>query len=87
MSYKTITIEAEVDIDDIADEVLREVSDDDLIKELTRGGLEDNVTTEYHSLKKLYFTPTDLYRHLCDICNCGYYEPKESLLNKLKDLM
>lgn len=24
---------------------------------------------------------------LSDICDCGYHEPKDSLLNKLRDLM
>lgn len=86
MSY--VNVNVDIDIDDVKDEVLEKISDDDLLEELGRRGLADNVSDdEYHTLKKLYFTPTDLYRHLCDICDCGYHEPKESLLNKLKDLM
>lgn len=86
MSY--VNVNVDIDIDDVKNEVLEEISDDDLIKELERRGLKDNVNDdEYYTLKKFYFTPDDLYRHLCDICDCGYHEPKESLLNKLKGLM
>lgn len=30
---------------------------------------------------------TEVKINLCDIVGCGYHEPKDSLLNKLKDLM
>ena len=93
MDYKSITVEAEVKIDlrDIKDEVLEMLNSDELIEELNARKVEfdnhpDN-SNKYHILDKLYHTKDDLYRHLCDIVGCGYYEPKDSLLNKLKDLM
>lgn len=93
MGYKSITVETEVkiDLEDIKDEVLETLDNDELIEELNARKVEfDNYpdnSNKYHILNKLYHTKDDLYRHLCDICDCGYYEPKDSLLNKLKDLM
>ena len=93
MGYKSITVETEVTIDlkDIKDEVLEMLDNEELIKELNARKVEfdnhpDN-RNEYHILNKLYHMKDDLYRHLCDICDCGYHEPKDSLLNKLKDMM
>ena len=88
MLFKTITIDvkAEVDLEDI----LSKITTDDLIEELDARDVEfdnPNNRNEYHILNKLYHTKDDLYRHICDICDCGYHEPKDSLLNKLKDLM
>lgn len=83
-----VSVYVDIDIDDVKDEVLEAISDDELIEELEKRGLEDNVNdNEYHILNKLYYTKDDLYEMLCDIVGCGYYEPKDSLLNKLKDLM
>ena len=92
MDYKSITVEAEVKIDlrDIKDEVLEMLDNDELIEELNARKVEFNNPdnrNKYHILNKLYHTKDDLYRHLCDICDCGYYEPKDSLLNKFKDMM
>ena len=77
MLFKTITVdvEAEVDLEDI----LSKITTDDLIEELDARNEEfDNPDNrnEYHILNKLYHTKYDLYRHLCDICDCGYLEPK-----------
>jgi hypothetical protein len=88
MLFKTITVdvEAEVDLEDI----LSKITTDDLIEELNAREEEfDNPDNrnEYHILNKLYHTKDDLYRHLCAICDCDYHEPKDSLLNKLKDMM
>lgn len=88
MLLKTITVdvEAEVDLEDI----LSKITTDDLIEELDARDEEfDNPDNrdEYHSLNKLYHTKDDLYRHLCDIVGCGYHEPKDSLLNKLTDMI
>lgn len=88
MLFKTITVdvEAEVDLEDI----LSKITTDDLIEELNAREEEfDNPDNrnEYHILHKLYHTKGDLYRMLCDIVGCGYHEPKDSLLNKLKDMM
>jgi hypothetical protein len=35
----------------------------------------------------MFFNKDELYRHLCDIVGCGYHEPKQSDLDKLKDMM
>lgn len=88
MLFKTITIDVEAEVD--LEKVLSKITTDDLIEELEARGEEfDNPynENEYHILDKLYHTKDDLYRHLCDICDCGYHEPEDSLLNKLKDLM
>ena len=88
MLFKTITINVEAKVD--LDEVISEITTDELIEELdARGAKFDNPdnSNEYLILDKLYHTKDDLYRHLCDICDCGYHEPKDSLLNKLKDMM
>jgi hypothetical protein len=64
------------------------LSDDELIEELIERDVNYEAKSEkYHMLDKLYASPTDIYRHLCDIVGCGYHEPKDSLLNKLKDMM
>lgn len=88
MLFKTINIDvkAEVDLEDI----LSKITTDDLIEELDARDVEfdnPNNRNEYHILNKLYHTKDDLYEMLCDIVGCGYHEPKDSLLNKLKDLM
>lgn len=88
MLFKTITVDVEVEVD--LDDVLSKITTDDLIEELNAREEEfDNPDnrSEYHILSKLYHTKDDLYRHLCDICDCGYHEPKDSLLNKLKDMI
>ena len=38
-------------------------------------------------IPKDYVSPDKLYRYLCDIVGVGYHEPKDSLLNKLKDMI
>ena len=90
MDWRTITVsvDAEVYLSDIKDDVLKALDNEELRAELRNRELDDFVRSEkYHVLEKLYFSPDDLYRHLCDIADCGYHEPKDSLLNKLKDLM
>ena len=86
--FKTITIDvvAEVDIE----EVLSKITTDSLIAELDAREEEfDNPDNrdKYHILDKLYAQPSDIYRHLCDIVGVGYHEPKQSLLNKLNDML
>lgn len=89
--FDTISVYADVEIelDDVKDEVLRRCSSEELIDALADKNVDWDVTNnpDYHVLKKLYFSPDDLYRHLCDIAGVGYHESKESLLNKIKDLM
>ena len=90
MDWRSITVDAEVDIylKDIKDEVLEMLDNDELIMELKKRDVDYEKTSEkYHMLNKLYASPSDIYRHLCDIVGCGYHEPKDSLLNKLKDMI
>lgn len=88
MLFKTINLDVEVEVD--LEEVLSKITTDDLIEELDSRGAEFDSPEnreKYHILDKLYHNERDLYEHLCDICDCGYHEPKESLLNKLRELM
>jgi hypothetical protein len=89
--FDTISVYAnvEIELDDIKDDVLRKCSIEELVDALANKEVNWDVTNnpDYHVLKKLYFSPDDLYRHLCDVAGVGYHEPKESLLNKIKDLM
>ena len=90
MDWRSITVSAEVDIylHDIKDEVLEMLDNDELIMELKTRDVDYKETSEkYHMLDKLYASPSDIYRHLCDIVGVGYHEPKDSLLNKLKDMI
>lgn len=90
MDWRSITVSAEVDIylRDIKDEVLEMLDNDELIMELKKRDVDYMETSEkYHMLDKLYASPSDIYRHICDIVGVGYYEPKDSLLNKLKDMI
>ena len=86
--FKTITIDVEAEVD--IEEVLSKITTDSLIAELDAREEEfDNPDNrnEYHILNKLYYNKQDLYEHLCDIVGVRYHEPKDSLLNKLKDMI
>lgn len=90
MDWRSITVEAECEIylKDVKDEVLGMLSDDELIEELIERDVNYGDKSEkYHMLDKLYASPSDIYRHLCNIVGVGYHEPKDSLLNKLKDMI
>ena len=89
--FDTISVytEVEIELDEVKDEVLRKCSIEELVDALANKDVDWDVTNnpEFHVLKKLYFSPDDLYRHLCDIASCGYHEPKDSLLDKIKGLL
>ena len=90
MDWRTITVSAEVDIylKDVAGEVLSMVDTDDLIAELSERDVKVELESKkYHMIPKDYFNAYELKRHLCDIVGVGYHEPKDSLLNKIKDLL
>lgn len=90
MDWRSITVNAEVDIylHDIKDEVLEMLDIDELIETLNERGVNYvEKSRDYHMLNKLYASPDDIYRHLCDIVGVGYHESKDSLLNKLKDMI
>ena len=90
MDWRSITVEAECEIylKDVKDEVLEMLDNDELIEELSKRDVKYEETSEkYHMIPKDYVSPYKLYRYLCDIVGVGYHEPKDSLLNKLKDMM
>lgn len=90
MDWRSITVSAEVDIylHDVKDEVLEMLDNDELIGELSKREVKYEETSEkYHMIPKDYVSPDKLYRYLCDIVGVGYHEPKDSLLNKLKDMI
>ena len=90
MDWRSITVSAEVDIylKDAKDDVLRMLDTKELIDELKERDVNyEEKSEKYHMLDKLYASPEDIRRHLCDIVGCGYHEPKDSLLNKVKDLI
>lgn len=90
MDWRSITVEAECEIylKDVKDEVLEMLDNDELIEELSKRDVKYEETSEkYHMIPKDYVSPDKLYRYLCDIVGVGYHEPKDSLLNKLKDMI
>ena len=90
MDWRSITVEAECEIylKDVKDEVLSKLDTKELIDELKERDVNyEEKSEKYHMLNKLYASPSDIYRHLCDIVGVGHHEPKDSLLNKLKDMI
>jgi hypothetical protein len=80
----------DIDVDDIIDEI----ESSDMIEELESRGYEIKSYDEVDEEEKRPFTVTgkcfnsyQLHRHLCDIVGCGYHEPKQSVLDKLKEMM
>ena len=84
-------ISVDIDFDDIKDEAISMYTDEELIEELEARDklhVRDKVSSgEVLAIDALYYSKGDLYRHLCDIAGCGYHEPKDSLLDKIKELM
>lgn len=90
MDWRSITVEAECEIylKDVKDEVLEMLDNDELIEELKKRDVNyEEASEKYHMIPKDYVSPNKLYRYLCDIVGVGYHEPKDSLLNKLKDMI
>lgn len=90
MDWRTITVSAEVEVylRDVKEDVLRMLDSDELIEELRERDINyDEKSERYYMLDKLYASSEDIKRHLCDIAQCGYHEPIESLLNKIRDLL
>lgn len=91
MDWRTITVSAEVEVylKDVKEDVLSMVDSEELIDVLRKRDAfyDEKKSEKYHVLEKLYFNSDSLKRHLCDIVGVGYHEPKDSLLNKLKDML
>jgi|GEM_PF-5748660 len=70
---------------------IEEISSEDMIVELDLRGdtpveIEIEYETEYiETIVEVEKPIHDLYRHLCDICEVGYYTSKEDILIKLKE--
>lgn len=86
MSY----VNVDIDVDDI----IGDIKSEDMIEELESRGYEIKGYDEVEEEDKRpfivtgnYFNSYQLHCHLCDIVGCGYYEPKGSVLEKLKELM
>lgn len=90
---RQITVDAEVWLD----EVLDEIELDELIEYIEDKGYKvyevyaptppcDILGEFFPPLKKIGYTKDDLYRHLCDIVEVGYYTPKDQVIEKLKTL-
>lgn len=83
-------MEIEVDVF----EVLGNADTYDIISEIESRGYEvikegDDTSNENKAfmINRMFFNKDELYRHLCDIVGCGYHEPKQIVLDKLKDMM
>lgn len=91
MDWRTITVSAEVEVylRDVKEDVLSMVDSEELIDILRKRDAyyDEKKSEKYYVLDKLYFNSDDLKRHLCDIANCSYHEPIDSLLNKIRDLL
>lgn len=90
MDWRSITVSAEVDIylKDVKDEVLGMLDAEELIAELKDRDINyDEKSDKYHMIEKDFFNAYELKRHLCNIVGCGYHEPTDSLLNKIKDMI
>lgn len=90
MDWRSITVEAECEIylKDVKDEVLSKLDTKELIEELKERDVNyEEKSEKYHMIPKDYVSPYKLYCYLCDIVGVGYHEPKDSLLNKLKDMI
>lgn len=89
--FDTISVytEVEIELDEVKNEVLRKCSIEELVDALANKDVDYDITEspDHHVLNKLYHSKDDLYRHLCDIASCGYHEPKDSLLDKIKELL
>lgn len=84
-------ISVDIDFDDIKHEAISMYTDEELIEELERRDklhMRNKISSgEALTIDALYYSKDDLYRHLCDIASCGYHEPKDSLLDKIKGLL
>ena len=84
-TYITVPVEVDtvVDVDVRIKDFIDNIDEDDwadIIKEKYPEILQKNVRTD--------FEPDELWRHLCDIAMCGYYnKTKDQLLELLKELL
>jgi hypothetical protein len=86
-------INIDVDVDDF----ISDIESSDMIDELESRGykviseldeeIEATPSKPFTVNDDVYYNAYDLYRHLCDIVGCGYHEPKDGVLNRLRDML
>ena len=82
---RTITIETEVDVDldDYRDEFLEDLSDNELLEEISTRKIQiDHKTITLCDMNK-----NEAKRFLCDIIEENYIITNEKLLEKIRDLI
>lgn len=79
-----------VNVDIYVDDIISDIDTDEMVVELQSRGYEvteKNSTPSCFMLRKDYFSKDELYRHLCDIAEVGYYTDKNTLIENIKDLL
>lgn len=85
-----------VNIDVNVDDFISDIESSDMIDELESRGYKviseldeeiEETPSEPFTFSDTFFNSDQLYRHLCDIVGCGYHEPKDGVLNRLRDML
>ena len=82
---RTITIETEVDVDldDYRDEILEDLSDNELLEEISTR----NIQIDHKTITLCDMNKNEAKRFLCDIIEENYIITNEKLLEKIRDLI
>ena len=82
---RTITIETEVDVDldDYRDEFLEDLSDYELLEEISTR----NIQIDHKTITLCDMNKNEAKRFLCDIIEENYIITNEKLLEKIRDLI
>lgn len=82
---RTITIETEVDVDlnDYRDEFLEDLSDNELLEEISTR----NIQIDHKTITLCDMNKNEAKRFLCDIIEENYIITNEKLLEKIRDLI
>ena len=82
---RTITIETEVDVDldDYRNEFLEDLSDNELLEEISTR----NIQIDHKTITLCDMNKNEAKRFLCDIIEENYIITNEKLLEKIRDLI
>jgi hypothetical protein len=82
---RTITIETEVDVDldDYRDEFLEDLSDNELLEEISTR----NIQIDHKTITLCDMNKNEAKRFLCDIIEENYIITNEKLLEKIRNLI
>ena len=82
---RTITIETEVDVDldDYRDEFLEDLSDNELLEEISTR----NIQIDHKTITLCDMNKNEAKRFLCDIIEENYIITNEKLLEKIRELI